>query len=160
MALSAAHKEAYARAQVDVRHLMALTLSHSTFGDRRFVNYTSDISVDGSTYYAIAMDIREPPVSTESANTVSIKMDGVSGLIQPLLYDAGQVPEPVYVTLKPFGYNITSGSTLGVVGTLNLELQSASITAEQVVIEAGFSNSNNEKFPSIRYTSDSHPGIY
>ena len=161
MALSAAHKEAYARAQVDVRHLMALTLSHSAFlGDLRFVNYTSDLSVDGATYSATAMEIREPPVSVEASNTMSIRMDGVSGLLQPLLYDASQLPEPVYATLKPFGYNITTGSTLGVVGTINLEMQGATVTAEQVVLECGILNSANMPFPSVTYNATTHPGLY
>ena len=161
MALSAAHKEAYARAQVDVRHLMALTLSHSEFGgDIRYVNYTSNISVDGSTYTATAMEIREPPVSADASNAMSIMIDGVSGELQPLLYNAAQVPEPVLATLKPFGYNITTGSSLGVVGTINLEMESASVTAEQIVLSCGVLNSANLPFPSITYTAATHPGLF
>ena len=161
MALSAAHKEAYARAQVDVRHLMALTLSHSAFGgDKRFVNYTSDISVDGSTYYATAMEIKEPPVSTDASNAMTINIDGVSGLLQPLLYDAAQVPEPVYVQLRPFGYNISTGSSLGTVGVITMEMQGASVTPERIVIEASIRNSSNDDFPAIKYTSETHPGIF
>lgn len=161
MALSAAHKEAYARANVEVRHLMALTLSHSEFGGTiRYVNYTSNISVDGSTYVAAAMEIREPPVSSEASNAMSIRIDGVSGELQPKLYNAAQVPEPVLVTLKPFGYNIKSSSSLGVVGTINLEMESATVTAEDIVLSCGVLNSANLKFPSVTYTPESHPGLF
>ena len=113
MALSAAHKEAYARAQVDVRHMMAVTISNSAFGTIRLVNHTSDLSVDGDTYTATAMEVREPPVSTEAINTMAVRIDGVSGLLQPFFYDASQTPEPVLVTLKPFGLDLTSSSVSG-----------------------------------------------
>jgi hypothetical protein len=140
---------------------MALTLSHSQFGGAiRYVNYTSNISVDGNTYTAVAMEIREPPVSAEASNAMSILIDGVSGELQPKLYNASQLPEPVYATLKPFGYNITTSSSLGVVGTINLEMESAAVTAGQIVLSCGVLNSANLPFPNITYTPETHPGIF
>jgi hypothetical protein len=159
MGLSDAHKEAYARAQVDMRHLRAIELSHSTFGTIRLVNYTSDITVDGDVYTAHAMEIKEPDISIDANNDLGVRIDGASGMLQPLLYDASQVPETLLVTLKPFGYNVTTG-TVSLIGELNLEMKGAAVTSEQVVLSCGFVNSANLSFPSVNYTNQSHPGLY
>ena len=160
MALSAAHKEALVRAQVDFRQLVAVELNHSTFsGSLRFVNYTSDISVSGKTFYATAMEVAEPPVSVDAVNTMTISIDGVSGIIQPYLYDAAQLPEPVYVTVAPFGYNLSTGSVLEV-GYYQLEMLSNTITAERIVLNCGIINSANAPFPSVRYKPETHGGLY
>lgn len=171
MTLSAAHKEAYARAQVDVRHLIALELRHSAWGVLRMIDYDIDIDVAleagapanaGQTveFVAHAMEVREPEISTEPDSTVSLRLDGVSGVLQPLLYDAMQVIEPVLVTVRPLGYNVTTDTVLGVVGALHLEMRTATVTPEQVVMVCGFTNSANQDFPNDNYTPESHPGLY
>jgi Domain of unknown function (DUF1833) len=169
--LTAAQKEAYARAHTSTVHLWALEFRHPTFsGPLRVVQYKDDITltlevnapIDGGTsqlFTALAFQMKEPDVNTEPDSTLTVQVDGVSGAVQPLFATANQSYTPIEVTLRPFTYDVVGqvvGETLGVI---HLQVRHIAVTKKSVSLQMGYTNSANRAFPAVNYTAQSNPGL-
>lgn len=161
MALDAAIRQAYSRASTSTIGLLAVTLSHPLWPSTvRLTNYDEDVSVDGNLYVGHGLAAVEPEVGTEPSAALQIKVDGVSGTLNPLLAVANESDTPVQVTVKPYGLNTKTKSVIGVVGTFNLEVRSVNLDFASVVIECGHISPANQKFPSKRYNPDDYKNLY
>lgn len=169
--LTAAQKQAYARAHSSTVHLWALELRHPSFpAPLRVVQHNEDISLtletgapaDGDTlqlFTALAFRMKEPDISTEPDSTLTVQADGVSGAVQPYLATANQSSTPIEATLRPFSFDVV-GKTVGeMLGVVHLQVRHISITKVSVSLKMGYTNSANRAFPAVNYTATSNPGL-
>jgi hypothetical protein len=171
MALSAAHREAYARVDKNVLHLNCIELRHSVLGIMRLVDYDKDVDLlleaDAPanpgitrTFIGTAGEVARPSSNAEVDSPFSMLLDGVSGYLQPWLYNANQYQEIIPVTVRSIGYNIATETVIGVAGIIHLELLGAKVGTTDMQLTSGYSNSTNVAFPGVHYTPESNPGLY
>ena len=179
MSLSAAEKEAYARAHVDTVQKHCIEMRHVSFpnGVLRVVNHDIDLwvvleagaPVDASTlvmFTGIAADIAPPSVSDTPENPFLAVLDGVGDYLQSYLYNASQYinaqfeHEVVEMTIRPVTVTVSDDSTQGVTSALHLELLGASMDIDTIKLSSGFSHSSKVAFPGVFFTPDSHPDLY
>lgn len=165
MSMSEALKQAYARSDSSTRHLIAVDLQHSTFdqaGHLRLVNHDDQIEVPtgGDLYLPHAMEAREPAGGSEPDEKVKLRIDGTSGAFQFQINRAIETGVPVYVDFKPFAFNMTAKTVIGVVGTYEFILMSAEYNMTTTMLSLGHVSPTNITFPGIKYTPESHPNLY
>jgi hypothetical protein len=157
--LSPALKEAYARSATSTRHLVALHLTLPG-SDLYLVNYDSDIDVEGQLYVGVAMDITEPESGAEPDDKVSVRIDGTPGTIQYLINSAigsgGNIP----CSMKPFAFNLSTETVIGVLGTYEFLLLKSTYNDQTVQIELGHISPTNQKFPGISYDPINSPELF
>jgi hypothetical protein len=157
--LSPALKEAYARSATSTRHLVALHLTLPG-SDLYLVNYDDDIDVEGQIYIGVAMDITEPESGAEPDDKVSVRIDGTPGTIQYLINAAigsgGNIP----CSMKPFAFNLSTETVIGVLGTYEFLLLKATYNDQAVQIELGHISPTNQAFPGIKYDPLNSPELF
>jgi hypothetical protein len=157
--LSPALKEAYARSATSTRHLVALHLTLPG-SDLYLVNYDDDIDVDGQRYVGVAMDISEPESGAEPDDKVSVRIDGTPGTIQYLINAAigsgGNIP----CSMKPFAFNLSTETVIGVLGTYEFLLLKATYNDQAVQIELGHISPTNQPFPGVKYDPINSPELF
>lgn len=172
MSLTAAQKEAYARAKNSVIQLWTIELRHPTFvAPLRVVNYKSDFSttLEASApsnageivlFSALSMRMREPEIDTEADATISVQVDGVPGAVQPYLANANESIFPIQATLRAYQYDVTAGAPIdGAVSILHLQVRHIALTKTTVSLTMGYTNTANRAFPSQNYTPETNPGL-
>jgi hypothetical protein len=175
MSMSAAHTEAYARADVNVIHVYLVEMRHDAFplDILRFVNHDKDIThtLEATapvnpgapvTFVGRAGSVAEGSSDGEADSPFNILLDGVWEDYQPFLYNAAQdtTSTTVEVTIRIIGYNIDTETVVGVAGVLNAELLNAKMDLTNINLVSGYSNSANVAFPSVYFTPENSPGLY
>lgn len=160
--LSAALLQAYARSESSTRHLIGVEMLHAFFpgGRLAFVNYDDGISLDSVFHTGMAMEVKEPESGGQPANVVEIRIDGTPGTFQQYINGAVQTGDPVHVNFRPFAYNMTTRSIIDIVGTFPFLVTQADYDMTTCILQLGHVSPTNQKFPNVRYTAESHPGMY
>ena len=172
MSLTDGEKQAYARASNQIMSLWAVEFRHSTFDtdEVRIINHDGDIAhtlestapVDASTsvtFTGIAFEFESPAISDEPVTGVSMRVDGVSGTLQPYLAAASQTTEPIECTLRELLYDTQSNTVLHQPSTFHMRVITSSSSMVSVSIELARLNSANQPFPNEFYTAASNPGL-
>jgi hypothetical protein len=159
--LSPALKEAYARSATSTRHLVGLHLTLPG-SDLYLVNYDNDIEGlgDGQRYVGVAMDISEPESGTDPDDKVSVRIDGTSGEIQYLINSAIGLGGNIPCSMKPFAFNLSTETVIGVIGTYEFLLLKATYNDQAVQIELGHISPTNQAFPGIKYDPLNSPELF
>ena len=160
--LSAALREAYARADTYTRHLVALELTNATFpgGAIRYVNFDRDLFIDNEIYTAMAMELREPEVGTDPANKVKVRIDAVAGEMQYYINAGVQSGTLIKATLRPFAFNMKTQSVIDIVGRFPYKVTQAQYDMKAAVLTLGHVSPTNQPFPNKRYTADKYPYLF
>jgi hypothetical protein len=171
MSLTAAQKQAYARAHSSTVHLYALELRHPSFvSPIRIVQHKDDITLTHEAsapedpgasvlYTALGFQLKEPEVNSEPDSTISIQVDGVSGAVQPYLNVANLSYVPIEASIRPFSYDTVAQSVGEMMGVIHLQVRHIRINKTSVVLTLGYTNSANRTFPFVFYTADNSPGL-
>jgi len=160
--LSEALKEAYARSDSNTRQLVAIEMLHAEFpgGAIRLVNYDSDITVDSETYVGVAMDVAEPESGTDPGDKVALRIDGVDTDMQYWINRAISTATNISVSMRPFAFNLSNDTVIGIVGTYNYLLLKAQYNDQVCVVDLGNISPTNQPFPSVRYTAYNSPELF
>lgn len=169
--LTPAQREAYARAKSTVVHIWALEFRHVTFADHiRIVQNRNDVTFsleadapanpgESKIFIGTGLRVGEPEISTEVDSTLSIQIDGVSGIIQNPFTVANKTAFPVECAARPISYDVITGTVGQILGRLDLQVRSLSLNMTSVNVKLGYTNTANRPFPYINYTPQSNPGL-
>lgn len=161
--LSQALKEAYARSKTSTRHLLAIELQHSTFpnsGVLRWVNYDTDLTVDGALYVGHAMQMREPATGSEPDEKMKIEIDGVPGSVQFWMNNAIQSSTNIYADVRPFALNMDTETVIDIVGVYSFIVSKVSYDMTKVQMTLGHLSPTNMPFPNRRYDPVTYPALF
>lgn len=171
MTLTDAQKQALARAHSSTMLLWTVELRHSTFpAPIRLVQFTEDVThtleasapADASSavlFAATAFRFREPDISTEPDNTVTMQVDGVPGTVQPLIITANATSEPVEATCRALAYDVAGKTVTAGLSIYHLQVRHIRTTKTSVALSMGHTNSANQPFPRSTYTPETNPGL-
>ena len=169
--MTPAQREAYARANSSLLHLVAIEFLHSTFEQPlRIVDFDKDLilpleldaPVNPGEYRRFTgwdVDVKPPDIDDEVDAVATMQIDGVSGLVQALLVNASKSIEPIKANIRFYSYNVSTEIVDGPVGTIYQNVRSIAISSASVAVTTGYSNSANKAFPAQIYTSYSNPGL-
>jgi hypothetical protein len=172
MSLSAAVKEAYARAGSTTRHLISIEFLHSTFpSPLRLVGFDKPILItleasapvnpgQSVAFTGIGMEGQEPAFDGETDPQMSVRLDGVSGQLNPLFAGAITTEEPIRAIVRTIAYNVATDATIGIAGIYDLQVNAVNFDLLSVTVSMSFINVANVDFPRIKYSPDSHPSLY
>jgi hypothetical protein len=160
--LPQALKEAYARSKSSTRHLLAIELQHSTFpsGVLRWVNYDTDLTVDGDIYVGHAIEMREPAVGAEPDEKMKVVIDGVPGSVQFWINNAIQSSTNIYADVRPFAFNMDTESVIDIVGVYSFVVSKVSYDMTQVQLTMGHLSPTNMAFPNRKYDPLTYPALF
>lgn len=176
MALSPAQKEAFARANSSTVVLWNLELRHPIWPSPIRVTQSADgnntetitfpieagAPIDGGTdqvFQALAMELKPPSVGTDPDTSLSVQADGVSGEVQPLISAANRSSVAIEVAVRAYAYNVVLGEVGDQLSVYYLQMRDANFTNTTVQMSIGYSNGANMSFPSIKYTTQTNPGL-
>ena len=170
--LDDAKKEAYARQTTSQKHTFFLELRHPLFTSPiRFANH--DVNIEnvelestapenaGEMVTFIGVGFRtpkEPDLGTQPDNSMRIQIDGVSGAVHAYLKAAKGSGTPVEATLRRVLFDIDSGATV-IQSALHLQTRDIELKMTTVLLEFGYTNPANQRFPRDDYTLQSNPGL-
>lgn len=170
--LSAAQKEAYARAHVSTVSLCALELRHTAFGSGviRLAQGVDDVTFTlennapanastSVTFTAVGFSISEPIINTEPDSVISLTLAGISGLVLPSLGNAAKSSVPVEATLRWLSFDTVAKTVGEVYLPIHLQARGFNTTKMSVTMKLGYTNTANKAFPSILYTAESNPSL-
>lgn len=172
MSLNAAVREAYARAGSTTRHLMSVEFLHSTFpsplrliGFDRPVTITLESSAPENPGQAvlfspIGIEGQEPAFDGETDPQMALRLDGVSGQLNPLFAGAITTEIPIRAIVRTVAYDVASNVVIDVAGIYDLEVVSAKFDLLSVSVGMAFVNAANVDFPRIKYSPETHPSLY
>lgn len=172
MSLSAAVQEAYARAGSTTRHLMSLEFLHPTFpsplrlvGFDRSVTVTLEASAPENpgqavVFTAIGLEGQEPEFDGETDPQMSVRLDGVSGQLNPLFAGAITTETPIRAIARTIAYNMATNTVIDIAGIYDLEVNTVRFDLLSVAVGMSFTNPANVDFPRIKYSPETHPSLY
>ena len=173
--LSAALKEAYASAPVNVVIHHTLELRHSAFRDangiarpirvvRDFVDLVATLEPsdpnDGGnavTFTAFSFEFTKPEMSATGVPQITITMDNVDRVISQSIEAAMGTTELVTVVYRE--YISTDLSVPQNNPPLIMTIMSVEVDAFHVTATAGFPNLMNKRFPTTEYAADVFSGL-
>lgn len=172
MTLTAAQKEAYARANSNTIDVCALELRHPSFVEPlRFVGLQENLSVtleanapvnagEVVEFIALALRLRLPDLNTEADSTLSVQIDGIPGIAQPYLKAANQTVYPIEATARFYAFNTKTSTVIdGAQSILHLQVRHVGVTKSSVSLTMGYTNTANRAFPNALYTPETNPGL-
>jgi len=171
--LTPAQKEAYARVSATQGHVAAVEFRHPVWSDpirlvqsrnSRIVLLENEAPVNASEaviFTPFGFSGATPPtVSIEPDSNLTMRLDGVSGLVQPLVSLALSTAVPIDLTLREIFVNtLDAESVAEVLAVYHLEVRDVQTIAESVQVKAGYRNLKNVAFPSVLYSESSNPSL-
>lgn len=169
--MTPAEREAYARANVNLTHLISMEFRHPAFGaPLRLVNYYDDLNLpiepdapvnggESILFVGVAFDLKTPDIDDQVDSAITVQIDGVSGNVQQLLANANQSHIPIECAVRYYGFNSNTLVASGPVGVIHQQVRNIAVTKTSVAVSMGYTNSANKAFPSQKYTSYSNPGL-
>lgn len=106
-----------------------------------------------------AIEVKFPDIDSEVDAQTTLKIDGVSGMVQALLANATKSIVPIQANIRRYAYNVNTEIVEGPVGIIYQQVRSVAIASATVAVTVGYMNSANKAFPSQKYTSHSNPGL-
>ncbi len=161
--VTAAHQEALARVNVNVRELSCIEFRHPTFPNPvRWVEYDENITLtleadapvnagEEVEFQWVNVRVPEIPAGTEPGPTAQIELAMVSGDFDPYLRAAVEYGQPIAVTTRVFAWNVKERTFQGYRAIQHLELKDATLSDTSLRGTIGYNNDNQKLFPSSLY---------
>lgn len=167
--LSEAIREAYATAPAGVVTYHTIEIRHSTLTEPiRLVRDTADLTAyleadapedPGAevTFLAYAFDFQKPEVGPNGSPYMPLTIDNVGREITIALENAVASTDVVYITYREYLSTDLTGPQND--PPIHMELKTVNCNVFQVSATAGFPDRATRRFPTIDYTTESHPGL-
>lgn len=176
ISISEAIAESYSQATVGDVQLYTLEIHHSDFRDddgnptaARLVNdwVDHDLTLEASaplnggeevTFKGLPFKASLPEeTDTGAPAAVSIEVENVSREITVLLDQAIPSMEPVLMIIREYMSSDTSAPHK--LPVVKMYLSNIVVTPTSITASATFGNLTNRRFPGVRYTRQTHPGL-
>lgn len=152
--LTAAQKEAYARARTSVVDLFSFELRHSTFpAPVRMIAYPDDIEValeadapanpgETATFTGVAFKAPGETISTEPGNTFTVAVSGISNQVLPYINEANATLEPIAVSVRYVSYDTRLREVIGLSRRAEMQVRSFKNSILTTQMTLGFTSLN------------------
>lgn len=167
--LSEAIREAHASCPVGLITYFTLEIRHPTLTEpirivRDNAPLTAYLEADAPedpgaevTFLAYAFDFQKPEVGPNGSPVMPVTIDNVGRDITIALENAVASTDVIEITYREYLSTDLTGPQND--PPIHMELKSVSCDVFRVSAQAGFPDRATRKFPTLEYTTESHPGL-